>query len=188
MVRDIQTIRVRIENYLNMKKAIMGCLLLVFLVISGCSSARGDKGYTAGDLRATNHVKGIGINGFSVNGYHVPGLGGGYCCIMLPDKWTPDLKAHIEWEVDPNPNEYIPMKKKGFGYDEDAYAQHAAKYQRYSLIVNIPQYGSKRCGLTVHFLPCHQVKVTTACEAYGTPTYPIKEPKNMEEPASCPVK
>ncbi|EOF6573872.1 DUF3304 domain-containing protein [Salmonella enterica] len=186
MVRDIQTIRVRIENYLNMKKVIMGCLLLVFLVISGCSSARGDKGYTAGDLRATNHVKGIGINGFSVNGYHVHGLGGGYCCIMLPDKWTPDLKAHIEWEVDPDPYAIIPP----LGTDEyrKAYAKHKANYQQYSTTVDIPQYGSKRCGLTVHFLPCHQVKVTTACEAYGTPTYPIKEPENMEEPASCPAK
>lgn len=32
---------------------------------------------TAGDIRAINHVKDIGINGFSVNGYYVPGLGGG---------------------------------------------------------------------------------------------------------------
>ena len=41
------------------------------------------------------------------------GEGGGYCCIMLPDKWRPGLKAHVEWELDPNPNEYIPFKKKG---------------------------------------------------------------------------
>ncbi|NAV64530.1 argininosuccinate synthase, partial [Salmonella sp. zj-f54] len=35
---------------------------------------------------------------------------------------------------------------------------------------------------------CDQVKVTTVCSGYGTPNYPIKEPLNMKEPASCPVK
>ncbi|ENY2729044.1 DUF3304 domain-containing protein [Salmonella enterica] len=173
---------------LIMKKIMTGFLLLIVLGISGCSLARNGNGYTSGDLRAINHVKDISINGFSVNGYHVPGLGGGYCCIMLPEKWTPGLKAKIEWEVDPNPDEIIPMKKKGFGYDEEAYARHAAKYRQHSLVIDIPQYGTERCGLTVHFLPCNQVKVTTACVGYGTPNYPIKEPRNMKEPISCPVK
>ncbi|EKT1335463.1 DUF3304 domain-containing protein [Salmonella enterica] len=177
----------QLKESLSMKKIIITCIFLVPLMISGCSSARGDKGYTAGDLRATNHVKGISINGFSVNGYHVPGLGGGYCCIMLPDKWTPDLKAHIEWEVNPHTAPQFPgyKNRKKFNVWKEALLH---SFQKYSAIVDIPQYGSKRCGLTVHFLPCHQVKVTTACEAYGTPTYPIKEPENMEEPASCPAK
>lgn len=165
-----------------------GLFFIVAAILSGCSQASVDDGYTAGDLRAVNHVEGQGINGFSVNGYHVPGLGGGYCCIMLPEKWTPDLKARVEWEVDPNPNETIPMNKKGFGYEEEAYARHAAKYQLHKTIVKIPQYGKERCGLTVHFLACNQVKVTTACFGYGTSGYPIKEPLNMKEPATCPVK
>jgi hypothetical protein len=177
-----------IRNRNSVKNVLTNCLLLILFLISGCSQAKDDSGYTSGDLRAINHVKNTEINGFSVNGYHVPGLGGGYCCIMLPEKWNSSLKAHIEWEVDPNPSESIPMKKKGFGYDETAYAKHAANYQQHSLDVDIPQYGVKRCGLTVHFLPCNQVKVTTVCEGYGTPSYPIKEPRNMEEPATCPVK
>ncbi|EGD5077121.1 DUF3304 domain-containing protein, partial [Escherichia coli] len=52
----------------------------------------------------------------------------------------------------------------------------------------IPEYGAERCGLTVHFLPCNQIKVTTVCEGYGTPNYPIKEPREMKEPATCPAK
>ncbi|UAN18646.1 MULTISPECIES: DUF3304 domain-containing protein [Enterobacter] len=158
--------------------------LLLILFVSGCSHAS-DEGYTSGDLRAVNHIDGIGINGFSVNGYHVPGLGGGYCCIQLPEKWKPGLKAHIEWEVDPNPNVILPP----LGTDEfrKAYALHKAKYQQHSAIVDIPQYGKERCGLTVHFLPCNQVKVTTVCSGYGTANYPIKEPLKMKEPASCPV-
>ncbi len=160
--------------------------ILTIVMVSGCSRAGNGDDYTAGDLRAKNHVAGQSINWFSVNGYGASGLGGGVCCVMLPMKWTPGLKAHIEWEVDPNPNEYIPFKKQGSGYEEDAYARHAANYQKHSTVVDIPEYGEKRCGITVHFLPCNQVKVTTVCEGYGTPDYPIKEPMNMKEPAQCP--
>ncbi|AWV44690.1 hypothetical protein CD201_08980 [Hafnia alvei] len=158
-------------------------LMFIFFV-SGCSHASDDD-YTAGDLRGFNHMVDSGVNSFTVNGYGGT-LTGNSCCIMLPNKWTPGLKAHIEWEVDPNPNVILPP----LGTDEfrTAYAQHKAKYQQHSTIVDIPQYGKERCGLTVHFLPCDQVKVTTVCSGYGTPNYPIKEPLKMKEPASCPVK
>ena len=161
---------------------IKSALVLLFMfTVSGC--AKGSNDYNAGDLGAINHVNGIGINGFSVNGYSAPGLGGGYCCIMLPRKWTPGLKAHVEWEVDPDPYVHLPP----LGTDEfrKAYALHAAKYQEHSAIVDIPKY-TETCGMTVHFLPCNQVKVTTSCVGYGTPDYPIKEPLDMKEPAQCP--
>ena len=177
----------KIRNGMNITKVVKGCLVLILMVISGCSAANYDD-YTAGDLRAINHIKGISINWFTVNGYRVHGLGGGYCCIMLPEKWHSGLKARIEGEVDPTPLEPIAMKKEGFGYEEDAYAKHAANYQKYKVIVDIPEYGAERCGLTVHFLPCNQIKVTTVCEGYGTPNYPIKEPREMKEPATCPAK
>ncbi|MGI4484452.1 DUF3304 domain-containing protein [Klebsiella pneumoniae] len=35
-------------------------------------------------------------------------------------------------------------------------------------------------------LPCDDVKVTTSCYTYGSPSYPIKEPVRMKEPAVCP--
>ena len=155
----------------------------VVLLVSGCSRAGGG-GYTAGDIRGYNHTQ-QGINHFTVNGYG-GGVRGNTCCILLPDKWTPGLKAHIEWEVDPNPKEPIPMEKEGFGYEKEAYARHKANYQKHSAVVDIPQYGEERCGITVHFLPCNQVKVTTICDGYGTPNYPIKEPLEMKEPAQCP--
>ncbi|MDY0924974.1 DUF3304 domain-containing protein [Enterobacter sp. CFBP8995] len=169
-----------------MKKIAVSCSLLILSLMAGCSQASVDDGYTAGDLRAVNHVEGQGINGFSVNGYHVPGLGGGYCCIMLPEKWTSELKARVEWETDPEPYVHLPP----LGTDEyrKAYALHKANYRHHSTTVDIPQYGKERCGLTVHFLPCNQIKVITACSGYGTENYPIKEPLNMKEPAACPVK
>ncbi len=161
-------------------------MLFVFLVllVSGCSRA-GDNEYTAGDLRAKNHVAGQSINWFKVNGYRAPGLGGGYCCVMLPEKWTPGLKAHVEWEVDPN-------KQLKFLYEDRSYVYNGRKKlavqftKNTRAVVDIPQYGEERCGITVHFLPCNQVKVTTICDGYGTPNYPIKEPLEMKEPAQCP--
>ncbi|KMV67867.1 hypothetical protein WB66_22800 [bacteria symbiont BFo1 of Frankliniella occidentalis] len=159
------------------------CMLFVFVVllVSGCSRAGGG-GYTAGDIRGYNHTQ-QGINHFTVNGYG-GGVRGNTCCILLPDKWTPELKAHVEWEVDINP--YIVLPPLGTDAFRRAYAKHEASYQKHSMVVDIPQYGKERCGITVHFLPCNQVKVTTICDGYGTPNYPIKEPLEMKEPAQCP--
>jgi len=157
---------------------------LSVLVISGCSRAGGGD-YTAGDLRAKNHVVGQSINWFKVNGYYAPGLGGGYCCVMLPDKWRPGLKAHVEWEVDPDTASEFPGYQDRVKYKRWE-KEVKASYQKHSAVVDIPEYGEERCGITVHFLPCNQVKVTTICDGYGTPNYPIKEPLDMKEPAQCP--
>ncbi|MBD2807112.1 DUF3304 domain-containing protein, partial [Xenorhabdus sp. ZM] len=76
------------------------------------------------------------------------------------------------------------------GYEDSekylAWKKEVLKNQvQHEAIVDIPEFGKKRCGLTVHFLPCNQVKVTTSCGAYGTSNYPITEPRNMKEPAIC---
>jgi hypothetical protein len=129
-----------------------------------------------------NYVKINGHGGPNISAY---GEGGGYCCVMLPLKWTPGLKARIEWEVDPKTASRFP------GYQDRVKfikwkKELEQSFQIYSSLVDIPQYGEERCGITVHFMSCNQVKVTTVCEGYGTPNYPIKEPMNMKEPAQCP--
>ncbi|WP_419963315.1 DUF3304 domain-containing protein [Pantoea vagans] len=158
-------------------------LAVTIVFISGCSYAGGGD-YTAGDIRGFNHTQ-HGINHFSVNGYRGR-LTGNSCCIMLPMKWTPALKARIEWEVDPMTASKFPGYKNWEKYllwEKEV----KASYQVHSAVVDIPQYGKERCGISVHFLPCNQVKVTTVCQGYGTPGYPIKEPLNMKEPAHCPA-
>ena len=162
-------------------------LAVTIVFISGCSHA-GDGDYTAGDIRGINHTPNV-INYVKVNGRGGPnisayGEGGGYCCVMLPMKWMPGLKAHIEWEVDPMTASKFPEYKNWEKYllwEKEV----KASYQIHTAVVAIPQYGKERCGLTVHFLPCNQVKVTTVCQGYGTPGYLIKEPLNMTEPAQC---
>ncbi|TGC13509.1 hypothetical protein CRU79_19680 [Escherichia sp. E4385] len=173
-------------------RAIFKCYsLMILFAVSGCSMAKNSGDYTAGDIKGINHTD-VAINYFSINGYGGPnitpfGERGGYCCIMLPDKWRVGLKARIEWEITPNTVPLPPLYKDWDKYQawekklKESYIQHTA-------IVDIPEYGAERCGMTVHFLPCNQIKVTTVCQGYGTPNYPIKEPREMKEPATCPAK
>ncbi len=154
------------------------------LVLVGCSTA--DNEMAAGSIRSVNHVDGTTINWFSVNGYTASGGGGDQCCIVLPVKWRSGLIANIEWEVDSDPYAYSKWPPLGTDGYRQAQAKHAANYRRYKTTVEIPEYQEKRCGLTVHFLPCQQVKVTTSCWMVGEPQYPIKEPRHMKESAVCP--
>ncbi len=163
---------------------IQGIMLLLTIAASGCSLAANNDDYSGGDLRGINHTE-QGIISFKVNGYGGR-VGGNTCCILLPEKWKAGMKAHVEWILDPNPREKIKRKTTGYGFDPQDLAQHESKYQRHNAYVEIPEYGSDRCGLTVHFLTCNRVKVTTSCIAYGRTGYPISEPLHMKEPASCP--
>ncbi|WP_044422966.1 DUF3304 domain-containing protein [Pseudomonas syringae group genomosp. 3] len=166
-----------------MRKSIQqGLFILLGSALFGCSSA--DNEMAGGNLQAVNHTV-HGINWMSVNGYRADGGGGASCCIIMPTKWRPGLKARIEWEVDPEPNAKMPsVTSKEF---REVYVRHAANYQRHSTTVDIPEWrGTESCGLEVHFLVCNKIKVTTACWGYGSPHNPIKEPLHMKEPAVCP--
>ena len=159
-----------------------GLLYLLGLMLYGCSSA--DNEMAGGNLQAVNHTL-HAINWMSVNGYRAHAGGGSSCCIIMPIKWRPGMKANVEWEVDPDPSAKMPSVTS----DEfiEVYARHAANYQRHSATVDIPEWpGTESCDLKVHFLTCNQVRVTTACAVYGQPNYPIKQPLEMKEPAVCP--
>ncbi|WP_192985346.1 DUF3304 domain-containing protein [Pseudomonas sp. EggHat1] len=154
---------------------------ILCVALAGCSTA--DNEMAAGNLTSVNHVDGTAITWFSVNGYRASGGGGETCCIILPVKWRPGLMANVEWEVDPD--RWMKLPSVTSPEFQAAYAKHAANYQRYTSTVEIPEYQEKRCGLTVHFLPCQQVKVTTSCWAVSAPQYPIKDPLRMKEPDVC---
>lgn len=165
-------------------------LTLAALTLVNCAAMRPND-TLAGDVEGYNHTA-KGINWFTVNGAGGPGMNaygmaGGACCIAYSPKWTPGLKARVEWEADPNPDEVIPRKKEGDEYEPEAYARHAAKYQHFTRTVDIPRPGpGGTCGITVHFLPCDQVEVTQSCLSPGHPDSPIKYPREMKEPATCP--
>lgn len=164
------------------KGLIYGFLGLLSVALVGCSSD--DNEMAGGNIQAVNHTLSA-INWLSVNGYRADGGGGRSCCIVMPIKWRPGLKAHIEWEVDPDPFASSPP----LGTDEFRafMVKHKANYQHRSATVDIPEWpGTKRCGLTVHFLVCSQIKLTSSCWASNSPNYPIKDPMGIKEPAICP--
>ena len=159
------------------------CLLLV----SGCSIGESD--YLTDDLKAVNHTS-HAINYYSVNGYgggniQPHGFSGSVCCMSIPREWRPGLKVFVTWETDPNPHARLPALGTA-SYDE-AYAQHAKNYLQHGALVEVPRYGIVGvCSLKIHFLPCNQLKATTACWGFRQPDYPIKEPLIMKEPSTCP--
>ena len=166
------------------KLLVRSFLGILGLALIGCSSA--DNEMAGGNIQAINHTLSA-INWLSVNGYRAHGGGGSSCCIIMPVKWRPGLKAHIEWEVDPDPYAYSKWPPLGTNGYRAAQTKHKANYQHYSATVDIPEWpGTKRCGLTVHFLVCNQIKLTSSCWASHSPNYPIKEPRQMKEPAVCP--
>nr|WP_240775770.1 DUF3304 domain-containing protein [Nissabacter sp. SGAir0207] len=167
----------------------------------------------AGTIEAINHTK-WAINHFSVDGQSGIDVispfqgGGGGCCYMAPTQWKPGMTVRVDWETgvafaDDVPE--IPKPKRPNLDHMDAKTadsvalQYATELQKWQLKIKsmskthtqqvpLPPYtsGQKKCGITVHFLPCDAVKVTTSCADYGSPDYPIKEPVHMKEPAVCP--
>ncbi|EMH1106549.1 TPA: DUF3304 domain-containing protein [Proteus mirabilis] len=152
------------------------------VLLAGCSVAQ-PSDYNAGNTTGINHTE-YSISDFKING--AGGSIGGYtCCVMIPKKWTPELKAYISWKtidtkgLPPPPN----FNKVD---DFNKWEQNVKdRTQYHEAIVPIAQY-DKSCGLQVHFLPCNKVKVVSSCFTYGMPEYPIQAPKNMKEPAVCP--
>ncbi|PSN07996.1 DUF3304 domain-containing protein [Siccibacter turicensis] len=176
-----------------MKITIFGLLLGVFL-LAGCSQSKAEaqtQSGGTGTIKAINHTK-WAINHFSVNGQSGIDIigpfqgGGGGCCYGVPYTWIPGMTVKIDWETGVGGTEGFP------GYDHwDEYLKWQKKMdsfkRRHSKKVSIPDYtGQDTCGITVHFLPCDDVKVTTSCWSPANANYPIKLPLEMKEPKVCP--
>ncbi|WP_109391952.1 DUF3304 domain-containing protein [Proteus cibi] len=173
------------------KLKIILLILAYSFFLSGCANAsawgtKPENSILGAGLQGYNHTQ-YSITAFSINeGYG--SIGGTVCCVMIPEKWRPNLIAHIQWEkldkskISPAPD-----------FDQvEAYNRWEKELDRYTTYheawVPIPQYDKEVCGVDVHFLPCDEVKITTSCYSYGDPEYPINEPHNLKEPAVCPQK
>ena len=145
----------------------------------------------ASTLEAINHTH-WAINRFSVDGRSGIDIigpyqgGGGGCCYSAPSSWQPGLTVRVDWETGAGSTDDFPGTgdwPKFLAWKESIDAQK----RKLSKVVPVPDYtGQKVCGLTVHFLPCDELQVTTSCDAYGSPEYPIKTPLHLPEPQSCP--
>ena len=145
----------------------------------------------ASTLEAINHNH-WAINHFSVDGRSGIDIigpyqgGGGSCCYVAPTRWKSGMTVRVDWET----GVAYPDGFPGFA-DEIKYEVWAeeirAQNRQHSKVVPVPDYtGQKVCGLTVHFLPCEELQVSTSCYAYGSPEYPIKTALYLPEPQACP--
>ncbi|AQL40417.1 DUF3304 domain-containing protein [Pseudomonas syringae] len=149
------------------------------------------QGAQASTLEAINHTH-WAINRFSVDGRSGLDIigpyqgGGGGCCYIAPSRWKPGMTVRVDWETGVTYSDDFPGfadRPKYFAWKQKVNAQK----RQHSKTLPVPDYsGQKVCGLTVHFLPCDELQVTTSCHAYGSPQYPIKTPLHLPEPQSCP--
>lgn len=149
----------------------------------------------ASTLEAINHTH-WAINRFSVDGRSGIDIigpyqgGGGGCCYIAPSRWQPGMTVRVDWETGSSGVSELADEFPGFA-DRPKYLAWIEKVdaqkRKHSKTVSVPDYtGQKVCGLTVHFLTCDELQVTTSCYAYGSPEYPIKTPLHLPEPQSCP--
>ncbi|WP_387691789.1 DUF3304 domain-containing protein [Photorhabdus sp. RM71S] len=162
-------------------------LTVLCLLLAACSQFSAQ----AGVIVAINHTH-WAINRFSVDGQlGIDSIGpyqggGGGCCYRAPEKWQPGMTVRVDWETGVGTMAGFPGFDKRAEYLAWRKKINAQKRQ-HSKVVPVPDYtGQRTCGITVHFLPCDQVKVTTSCATYNSPNYPIKEPLEMMEPKVCP--
>ncbi|MGV6395036.1 DUF3304 domain-containing protein [Pseudomonas caspiana] len=150
---------------------------------------------SASTIDAINHTH-WAINRFSVDGRSGIDIigpyqgGGGGCCYIAPARWQPGMTVRVDWET--GASGMSPLADESPGYaDWQKYLAWEKKIdaqkRRHRKEVPLPDYtGQKVCGITVHFLPCDELEVTTSCYAYGSPEYPIKTALHVPEPQSCP--
>ncbi|WP_454878939.1 DUF3304 domain-containing protein [Serratia inhibens] len=194
-----------------MKRSLLSPLLAGLLLLTGCSQPTAQAG-GGGTIDAINHTK-WAINHFSVNnqsGIDIIGPfqgGGGGCCYSVPARWQPGMTVRIDWETgvayaSDVPELPAPTRPIYKSQNNKEWTEEISKYNRqrsvwskkinaqkrqHSKTVPVPDYnGQDTCGITVHFLPCDDVKVTTSCYTYGSPAYPIKESIRIKEPKACP--
>ena len=109
------------------------------------------------------------------------------CCVAMPRKWHPGLTVVVEWEKDPNvgASRYWPEPRYSDAWFK-AGREHEAKYTRHRAVVEVAPY--ERLGaITLHFLPCNQVKVSADQTYPGIAGHPYDYPRKMEEPTVCPA-
>ena len=165
-------------------------VFLVCLLLQGCVESQPKR--LGAPIEGINHTS-AAINSFSVNrngGHNIGPYGGGgtqMCCAVLPLQWRKRLTVVVEWEKDPNVGASLNWPKPRYSDGWFAAAkEHQSKYTRHSAVVEVAPY--QELGVvTVHFLPCDQVKVAAGTTYAWLAEHPYQYPRRMEVPTTCPT-
>ena len=167
------------------------CISTRLMSVYGLTALLSIPAAQAGILEGINHTH-WAINRFSVDGRSGldiigPWQGGGGGHYSVPGSWQPGMTVRVDWETGVAYTDDFPGFEDWPKYAEWKKRVNAQK-RKQSRLVPVPKYTSNSaCGLTVHFLPCDEIQVTTSCHGYGHPDYPIKTPLHLPEPQSCPA-
>jgi uncharacterized protein DUF3304 len=141
------------------------CLIALVWAMTACSAmGGGEEGHGVGLTGIDHLAEHLSVQNFWVDGYNGAQAGKGgsvVCCAVVPPKWRPGLKAHVEWNV-------TNWKER--------------TSQTYEADVPIDRY--EEVGrMFVHFLPDGQVRITLANMAPRSAIYPgTHEPIPRKEP------
>jgi hypothetical protein len=160
---------------------------LSLLTLGGCTAQTPQR--LGAPIEGYNHTS-AAINHFSVNGSGGPNIGphsggGQTCCASLPVKWQQGMTVVVEWEKDPNPmaSRYWPPQSD-WDARRKAISEHRAQYTRHRAVVEVAPYEALGV-VSVHFLPCNQIKVAAGTTRPRLSSHPYKYPLKMEEPSQC---
>lgn len=153
-------------------KAIWQLLLLILLVpLAGCF----EEEKVAVSYSANNHtdkwIVSIIVNGDGgVLDASPQGSGGEMCCVIVPRKWRPGLRAKIEWRYDSTPK--LDSHGKIVTNDGLPVLIEAPWNER---TIELPPYDDHVGQFQLHFYPNEEVKSVISNYFPGHPNYP--EPK-----------
>ncbi|MDQ8034736.1 MAG: DUF3304 domain-containing protein [Bordetella sp.] len=130
------------------------------------------KGKAAVSMRGYNFTR-RGIAEFHVNGAGVsnlPEYGGGgkdTCCAMLPNRWTPELRARVDWTVT---GWTIPYEQR-MNMSLSELVRCCVREQSFSVEVPVQRY-ERPATLQVFFLEDDKVQVWVSDYDLGHPSHP----------------
>lgn len=128
--------------------------LALLLLLPALAACKGRTASTPVAVLGYNHtdayIAQFLVNGGSGGSADSHSEGGTVCCVVLPDRWTPDMKVEIEWTTD-----LETFQKK---------------------TVAIPKY-NQLGNLAVHFLRNGEIKVFVTNLVLGHPDYPLTGPE-----------
>jgi len=155
----------------------MGLALLLSVFLAGCL----EEEKVGLSYHAYNHtdksIVSIVINGEGgILGASAHGEGSGVCCVVLPQKWRPELMATIKWQEDDIPIFNPDGTRKiidGIPASEESPWKERT--------VEVPKYGPEMGTFFIHFFGNDDVKVLVANRWAGFEGHPYPHPDGTHQ-------